>query len=656
MLSGSRSPPSLFPLLDWRFAPIIRTMKRSFRFPKHALVPLLALTALLVAWTSPVFAQAKKKVTKADDLPRITYQVEGTATALVTDAGKFEPFARQVRADIERILAEYDIEDKSTLKEFKGTLLAMELLAGNDDAALALIRELRELEDKPSAKLMTGLSTEARITAAKLVENPRQNLDALKLTFQEVYTTRLKELPWEVVQADVKQAKGSMEIRSENLYLGMIQSQIEPALKETGTLSSDIAQALVGFRSFIQVQLPFKEQMVAALSSVIALHDVKKPDIWAAREWTLTAADAGQPVVVAIWDSGVDVAIFKGQQFVNAKEEMNGRDDDGNGFIDDVHGIAYDLLANKEASLLYPLQGAQDRLPSMKNQIKGLLDLQAAIDSPEAGELKRIMSGIRPDEVKTFIEDLNLFGNYSHGTHVAGIAATGNPFARVLSARMTYDHRMIPLAPTVELAKKEAVMYREVVGYFKANGVRVVNMSWGGSQKDIEGALEANGIEKDAAKRAELAREIFKISRDGLYDALKSAPEILFVCAAGNSDDDNQFQELIPSSFQLPNMITVGAVDQAGDRTSFTTFGQNVEVYANGFEVDSYIPGGDRMKFSGTSMASPNVANLAAKIIAVKPSLKPSEAAALIKQGAEKGGSENFTLIHPKKTGEMVRK
>jgi subtilisin family serine protease len=80
-----------------------------------------------------------------------------------------------------------------------------------------------------------------------------------------------------------------------------------------------------------------------------------------------------------------------------------------------------------------------------------------------------------------------------------------------------------------------------------------------------------------------------------------------------------------------------------------------VEVYANGFEVDSYIPGGDRMKFSGTSMASPNVANLAAKILAVKPSLKPQEVAALIKQGSEKGGSEKFPLINPKKTAALVK-
>ncbi len=631
-------------------------MKRSFRFSNYSHITQLALTALLAVSTLSVFAQAKKKVTKADDLPRLTYKVEGTATDIVMKAEKFNPFARQLRADIEKILAEYDIADKTTLKGFKGTLLAMELLAGNDDAAMTLIRELRELEEKPSAKLLTGLSTEARITAAKLVENPKQNPDALKQAFKEVYATRLKELPWEVVQADVKQAKGSLEIRSENLYLGMIQSQIEPALKETGTLSSDVAQSLIGFRSFLQVQLPFKDQTVAALGAVIALHDVQKADIWAAREWNLAPDAQAQPVVLAIWDSGVDVAIFKGQQFTNAKEQMNGKDDDSNGFIDDVHGIAYDLESTKEASLLFPLKDAQERLPSMKSQIKGLLDLQAAIDSPEAAGLKKTLSAIKPDEVKPFMEDLSLFSNYSHGTHVAGIAAAGNPFARVLSARITFDYHVIPLAPTIERAKREAKLAQETIAYFKANHVRVVNMSWGGSQKDIEGALEANGVEQDATKRAELAREIFKIGRDALYDALKSAPEILFVCAAGNSDDDNQFQELIPSSFQLPNMITVGAVDQAGDRTSFTTFGKNVEVYANGFEVDSYIPGGDRLKFSGTSMASPNVANLAAKLIAMKPSLKPSEVAALIKQGAEKGGSENFTLIHPKKTGEMVRK
>jgi len=35
------------------------------------------------------------------------------------------------------------------------------------------------------------------------------------------------------------------------------------------------------------------------------------------------------------------------------------------------------------------------------------------------------MSQIKPEEVKPFIEELNLFANYAHGTHVAGIAAKG---------------------------------------------------------------------------------------------------------------------------------------------------------------------------------------------------------------------------------------
>ncbi len=626
---------------------MLRKLCRPNTFKNFILVVVLCLATTANA--------QKKKITRADELPRITYKVDSTATELIASDELFSAFAKKVRENIDKIQAEYDIEDKTTLKGFKGTLLSLDLLDGNEAAAMMLIKELRELEEKPAAKLLAGLSTESQITARKVVENPDQNEAAYHKAFQDIYQSRLEKLPWDVVQAELKQTKGNLEIRSRNLYLGMIQSQIEPALIETGTLSSDVADTLVRIRSFLVVQLPLKDEMVAALSNVIAMHDIKKPDIWKERDVELSANQELTPVVLAVWDSGVDMEIFGDRSYTNSKEQVNGKDDDGNGFVDDVHGIAYNLVIEKEAGLLYPLEGAKDRLPEMKDQIKGMLDLRAAIDSDEASALKTRMSQIKPEEVKPFIEDLNLFSNYAHGTHVAGITAAGNPAVRILAARMTYDHRMIPMAPTVELAKKEAMMYREVVDYFKAANVRVVNMSWGGSQKDIEAALEANGIEKDAAKRAELAREIFKISSDGLYDALKSAPEILFVCAAGNSDNDNEFEELIPSSFKLPNMLTVGAVDQAGDRTSFTTFGGNVEVYANGFEVESYIPGGERMPFSGTSMASPNVANLAGKLIVLNPKLTPQEVIALIKKGIQSGGNENFPLINPKQTVGLLK-
>jgi len=45
-------------------------------------------------------------------------------------------------------------------------------------------------------------------------------------------------------------------------------------------------------------------------------------------------------------------------------------------------------------------------------------------------------------------------------------------------------------------------------------------------------------------------------------------------------------------------------VDRAGKETSFSTFGKTVVVRANGFEVDSLVPGGDRMKPAQASEAT----------------------------------------------------
>ena len=82
--------------------------------------------------------------------------------------------------------------------------------------------------------------------------------------------------------------------------------------------------------------------------------------------------------------------------------------------------------------------------------------------------------------------------------------------------------------------------------------------------------------------RKAIAAKLFAIERQSLYDAIKSAPDILFICAAGNADSNSSFNEMIPSSFKLPNLLTVGAVDQAGDEASFTSYGETVLVDANG--------------------------------------------------------------------------
>lgn len=91
-----------------------------------------------------------------------------------------------------------------------------------------------------------------------------------------------------------------------------------------------------------------------------------------------------------------------------------------------------------------------------------------------------------------------------------------------------------------------------------------------------------------------------------------------------------EFAQDVPARLRLPNLIAVGTVNQAGDETSFTRYGRTVVVDADVYEVESTIPGGG----TGTSIASPNVANLAAKLFALDPSLTPEQVIDLIKRGA----------------------
>jgi len=106
---------------------------------------------------------------------------------------------------------------------------------------------------------------------------------------------------------------------------------------------------------------------------------------------------------------------------------------------------------------------------------------------------------------------------------------------------------------------------------------------------------------------------------------------------------------------QFPPVFTIGAVDKSGKPTSFTTFGKSVKLYANGFEVDSTIPGGQHLKLSGTSMSAPNVVNLAAKLIALNPKLTTAEVIDLISKGADPmQGYKGLYVINPKKSVGLI--
>jgi subtilisin family serine protease len=612
----------------------------------------LTLGILALATPLALAAADKIKVDSNEDLPRFTYEMKGQLTEFVQSDELFG-LADRRRDDVVSVLERYEVTDATTLKDYHGTILATQMLEGDFDGARGSIETIRALEDKPAARLLTGVLYEALI-AADTGEGEWGD-EAFRARFEANYAEALSELPWDVVQDSVERGKAGWEIRSRNFYLGILESQYQEGVDKSGNISGDVADTLVNVRVMFDRLLPVKENAVAALDAYIDANRVEKPDIWQARYVTLDPAAGATPVTVAIWDSGTDTELFPGRLFVNPKEKPDGTDTDGNGYVDDVHGIAYTLHGDRTPDLLIPLTAEQQAsYPEMQSMVKGLTDMQAAVDSEEASALKRRLAALKPDEVKPFIEQISLFGNYAHGTHVAGIAAEGNPFIRVLVARITFDYRMIPEAPTVEQTRKDAQAARDAIEYFKAQGVRVVNMSWGGSLSSYESALELNGVGDSAEERLAMAKEMFEIFNAALYDAIKGAPEILFITSAGNSDNDAEFDMMYPSSYELPNLLTVGAVDQAGEETSFTTFGENVDLHANGFEVESYVPGGERMPMSGTSMSSPNVVNLAAKVLAVKPDLSVAELRRILIEGSDRMDDGRRVLINPRATLSAV--
>ena len=588
-----------------------------------ALAGALALTAAL--------AQSPKRVDRADDLPRFSYPVPGDLEAVVRDPQRFAVLAQAVRRDIEATLAGYDIAEAATRRQLLGVLVQLDMMERRYDDALRRSAQVRQLQEKPADKLLSGLTVRAIAAAVAKGErgSPAYNAEVARFVRDE-----LERMPYAVVQNDVMRAKASLETFGETVALGRVRNVLQPVATQTGALSSDLAPTMVSAGYALAYVLPLKATLVDAYSRYLAAHKVEKADIWAARDVALPAGRDYPAVGVVVWDSGVDTALFAAKTLI-----ADGR----------PATIAFDRFGMPSPHPLKPLEaGVQARLDALQGRSKGLSDLQSNIESPEASEVKNLLSNLGPDRYKAVQEELRMVSVHSHGTHVAGIALAGNPYARVGNARIEFGHTLLPdPCPTLQLEQRSAANFGAYRDFIRQSGARVVNMSWGGTLRSYEVQLEQCGIGKDPGERKALARRYFELHLKALTEAIASLPEVLFVTSAGNSGNDPTFNDAYPSGIVLPNLVSVGAVDKAGDEASFTSYGPTVLLHANGYQVQSVVPGGRQIALSGTSMASPQVTNLAAKMLALKPSLRPQEVIAIMVNTADRSEDGRRTLIHP---------
>jgi subtilisin family serine protease len=605
------------------------------------------LVVLLLLVVAPfVYSQsgAKKKVTSQADLPRFSYPVTGTASELVqADDATFNAFAAKVRRDLSTILSDYEIDDKSTMRTLLSAKLDLEELGGEYEDALKTVDALRALQEKPSAKLTTGLFARAWLQAA--IETIATTGPGFDESFSKHYREAVDSLPWDVVQDSIKRSYRSSRIYTNSSALGGVKTDLDPAVQKSGALDNLEAWDLISTRNDLRFAIPLGVARAEVLKQYIAAHNVVKPDIWAAREVTLTNNQKLSPVLVAIWDSGIDVSLFPDQLFTDAKPTASG-----------THGLAFDDRGEPSTTWLYPLTTEQQKAyPAFREQIKGFLDIENGIDSPEADAAQKKFSTLSPDQMHQLFELNKVLGFYVHGTHCAGIAVRGNPAARLVVARFNDQLPDLSFAPTDEWARHLGAAFQQMSDYFRTRNVRVVNMSWGDDPQEFETWISKTGGGADPAERKKRAAELYAIWRNAIETAIKNSPKTLFITAAGNSDSNNAFVESVPSSLHLPNLIAVGAVNQAGDETSFTSYGETVVVDADGYNVESYVPGGARLKLSGTSMASPNVMNLAAKLLALDPSLTPAQVIDVIKEGATTSDDGRRHLIDEKRSVALLQ-
>jgi cell wall-associated protease len=233
-----------------------------------------------------------------------------------------------------------------------------------------------------------------------------------------------------------------------------------------------------------------------------------------------------------------------------------------------------------------------------------------------------------------------------HGTHCSGIiAAVRNNNKGVDGVASNVSIMMVRAVPDGDEHDKDIAL---AIRYAVDNGAKIISMSFG---KDF--SPEKRWVD-DAYRYAE-------------------SKGVLLVQAAGNAHKDVDLEGSFPNPVfadgkgKAGNVINVGASGNelnGGLTASFSNFGKNnVDVFAPGVGIYSTIPGGNTYgNASGTSMACPLVAGVAAFIMQYYPNLTPQQVKLAIEKTAQApkekvkkpGTDEKVNMSELAKTGGII--
>ncbi|ORC32656.1 hypothetical protein B4O97_15975 [Marispirochaeta aestuarii] len=216
-----------------------------------------------------------------------------------------------------------------------------------------------------------------------------------------------------------------------------------------------------------------------------------------------------------------------------------------------------------------------------------------------------------------------------HGTHVAGTIAqaTNNAFG---TAGMAFGVSLMPVKVIQNDMMSSSDLIAQGIDWAASNGADIINLSIGDPE-----AVTPEGME-------------------GLHTAIQNAVSmgVTIVAAAGNNNDSVRY----PAAFE--EVVAVGAVDFAGNRTEYSNYGPELDVVAPGGGSTANVVGDglrdailqhtviyvplpavqygneDFWYLAGTSQAAPHVSALAALLKSAQPSLSPAEIRAAMENTA----------------------